>query len=245
MALRAVDYVMLCRGSHSMHAMILAVVLTAGSPLPKVDQGSIAAVAETIVPGLQTGTLLFTRGDCLAIKASGGGPYTHVAAVVVRDGVPVLYDSMNGVGVRKLTLEEYLASQAPDEIDVLQPCGAFSEREAEQFEAALVRRLGTHYSVLHYFTGRRSSNGVHCSEYVADALIAAGKTEIERPPRVSPARLAERLAAGTVYTSGERVHFPLEPIATDANDWCEQLWLDTRLCCARCCDKLSGWLLCR
>ena len=82
-----------------MHAMLFAALLAAGHPADDASHDA-AVLAATIAPELQTGTLLFTAGDCLAIKASAGGPYTHVAAVVLQNGAPVVYDSMHGVGVR-------------------------------------------------------------------------------------------------------------------------------------------------
>lgn len=227
-----------------MHAFLLAAVLAAGAPGGDVNDQA-AALATAIAPDLQTGTLLFTQGDCLAIKAAAGGPYTHVAAVVVRNGVPLVYDSMNGIGVRKLTLADYLASQAPDEIDLLQPCRELSPQEALVFEAALEQRIGAPYSVLHYIPGRRADAGFHCSEYVTDALEAIERIDVDRPPRVSPSSLHEGLVEAELYAGAASVHFPLKPVPVESSNWCEQLWLDTKLCCAICCDKLSGWFLCR
>src|SRR5262245_42929333 len=116
-----------------MHALLLAAVLAGGTSEPSLHEEAIL-LATAIVPDLQTGTLLFTEGDCLAIKAAAGGPYTHVAAVVMKDGTPVVYDSMNGVGVRKLSLADYLKTQAPDEIDLVQPRCALSPQDAVVFE---------------------------------------------------------------------------------------------------------------
>jgi len=227
-----------------MHGIFLAAILAAGHPTDAtgVDAATLAAA---IAPELQTGTLLFTDGDCLAIKASAGGPYTHVAAVVVRNGAPVVFDSMNGIGVRRLSLADYLATQAPDDIDVLQPRRELSPQEALIFESALQQRVGAPYSVLHYITGRRASSGVHCSEYVTDALLSIERVEADRPPRVSPSSLHEGLVSGEIYTESVSVEFPLEPIPVEADDWCEQVWLDTKHCCFNCCDRLSGWFLCR
>ena len=227
-----------------MHAFLLAAVLTAGHPAGDVPTDA-RVLATAVAPSLRTGTLLFTEGDCLAIMAGVGGPYTHVAAVVICNGAPVVYDSMNGVGVRKLSLEAYLQSQAPDEIDLLQPRAEFSPQEALVFEAALEQRIGAPYSVLHYIPGRRAKAGVHCSEYVTDALEAIERIDTERPPRVSPSSLHEGLVDGEVYAADAGIRFPLEPVPVESDNWCEQLWLDTKLCCANCCDSFAGWFLCR
>lgn len=227
-----------------MHAILVAAVLAAG-PAAGDASNDAAALAASVAPSLKTGSLLFTEGDCLAIKATAGGPYTHVAAIVIKEGTPVVYDSMNGVGVRKLSLQAYLESQAPDEIDLLQPCNEFSPQEALVFEAALQERVGAPYSVLHYIPGRRAKAGVHCSEYVTDALESIERIDVERPPRVSPSSLHEGLVEGEVYVVESDIRFPMEPTPVESSNWCMQLWLDTKLCCATCGDKLSGWFLCR
>ena len=226
-----------------MHQFLLAVVLASGHPGDL--HTDAAALAAAITPELQTGSLLFSKGDCLAIKMSAGGPYTHVAAVIVQDDGPMVYDSMNGVGVRKLPLGAYLATQAPDEIDLLQPAREFTPQEALVFSAALEQRVGAPYSVMHYLIGRRASAGVHCSEYVTDALESIERLDVERPPRVSPSHLHEELVEGGGYTRASSVHFPLHPEPVDADGWWDQLWLDTRYCCSNCCDQLSAWFLCR
>jgi hypothetical protein len=227
-----------------MHAFLLTAFLAAAHPADDANVDA-SALAAAITPDLQTGTLLFTEGDCLAVKASAGGPYTHVAAVVVHDGAPVVYDSMNGVGVRRSSLVDYLAAQAPDEIDLLQPSREFTPQESLVFESALQQRVGAPYSVMHYITGHRASSGVHCSEYVTDALMSIERIKADRPPRVSPSSLHAGLIDGELYTETASVQFPLEPIPVDADGWCEQLWLDTKHCCFSCCDQLSGWFLCR
>jgi hypothetical protein len=227
-----------------MHQFLLAVVLAAGHPAGDVGPDA-AALAAAMAPELQTGTLLFSKGDCLAVKMSAGGPYTHVAAVVLQGDAPVVYDSMNGIGVRKLSLPAYLASQAPDEIDLLQPRHAFTLQEALVFEAALQQRVGAPYAVLHYVMGRRASAGVHCSEYVTDALESIEWLDVARPPRISPSSLHENLVEGDVYATASSVHFPLQPEPVEAEGWWKQLWLDTKHCCSGCCDQLSAWFLCR
>lgn len=227
-----------------MHQFLLAVVLASGSAGGDLDCDS-AALAAAMAPDLRTGTLLFSKGDCLAIKVTAGGPYTHVAAVILQDDGPVVYDSMNGVGVRKLTLDEYLSTQAPDEIDLLQPCREFTPQEALVFAAALEQRVGAPYSVMHYILGRRAKAGVHCSEYVTDALESIERIDVERPPRISPSHLHADLVAGGDYVAASSLRFPLHPEPVDADGWCAQLWLDTKHCCWSCCDQLSAWLLCR
>ncbi|OYW14771.1 MAG: hypothetical protein B7Z55_15450, partial [Planctomycetales bacterium 12-60-4] len=64
----------------------------------------------------QTGTLIFSQGDCLAVKVFSQSPYTHVGVVVCDDDASWVYDAMNGPGVRKTALHEYLRSQVPAEV---------------------------------------------------------------------------------------------------------------------------------
>jgi hypothetical protein len=237
-----------------MQAIILAAALLAGGcDCNEAPEGFDAErAAAQIAPQLQTGSLIFSQGDCLAIKAYAGGPYTHVAAVVMRDGVPVVYDSMNGVGVRKLPLKEYLATQAPDEVEVFQPRTPFSAVQAAQFESSLESRMGTPYAVWHHVTGERARYGVHCSEYVTDALIATDMLRAERPSKVSPTSLARGITQDGLYSSSGAIALaelvPVEDVRDgegEGDNWCEQMWLDTKVCCSRYCDQLSAWFLCR
>lgn len=229
-----------------MQALWLTLALIGGgTPAPPAANAPHAAAAVEIAPQLQTGSLIFSEGDCLAIKVYAGGPYTHVAVVVVEQGRPLVYDSMNGVGVRKLPLDEYLVTQSPDCITLMHPALPLSDVEAEQLQCALESRLGTPYAVMHHLSGERSDEGVHCAEYATDALMALDLVHAERPPKVSPSSLAEGIVLHQVYACGETIdlEFPVEEAVGDS--WCEQLWIDTKLCCTRTCRQLSAWFLCR
>src|SRR5574339_643048 len=98
-----------------MWGAMLAAVLTA-TPV----EANAAAVAE-LRCNLQTGSLLFSQGDCLAIKVFSGSRFTHVGAVVIEHGRPVVYDSMNGTGVRKQSLDDYVRFLSPSDVHVLHP----------------------------------------------------------------------------------------------------------------------------
>lgn len=231
-----------------MHAILLATLLTTGvGPAREVpDYPSQQQAAAAIAGELQTGSLMFSNGDCLAVKVYSTGPYTHVAAVVIKDDGPYVYDSQNGAGVRKLKLEQYLTAQAPDDVHLYHPRKPFSEEEAEEFERYLDSRLGTPYAVMHHVTGKRSSRGVHCAEYVTDALMAIDRIHAERPPRVSPSSLAEGVTLYDVYVAGS--HFDVErtrPVEPVPDNWCARTWSETKSCMSRCCSKMSAWFLCR
>lgn len=224
-----------------------AMLVGAGDPVmaPVAVHDTLAAAAADVAPQLQTGSLIFSQGDCLAVKVFTASAYTHVAAVVVRAGECVVYDSTSGVGVRKLTLEQHLSAQAPDEIHVFHPRRPLTEDEAREFECYLESRLGAPYAITHHVTGRRA-DGIHCAEYVTDALMDIELVRAERPAKVSPASLVEGITRHGIYTAGETI-LPTStpPPAPQGSNWCEQLWIGTKLCCASCCDKLSGWILCR
>ena len=152
---------------------------------------------------------------------------------------------MNGTGVRKLTLEEYLEHQAPDDVQLFHPVRPFSEEETKCYQSYLESQLGRPYSVKHHLTGKRAK-GLHCSEYVTDALISINWLTAENPAKVSPASLADGITDSHAYLAGDRVELPFEaePIPEPSNR-CAQLWQETKDCTRRCCQKLSRWVLCR
>ena len=224
-----------------MSFFLIVATLTA-APVQSYTSHQRAATA--LEEQVQTGTLLFNRGDCLAIKVYTKSPYTHVAAVVVEQGRPYVYDSMNHVGVRRLPLNQYLASQRPDVIHVFQPVKPFSRRRAKSFRQALDSQIGRPYAIKHHLTGKRSK-GLHCSEYVTDALQSARLIKAKRPPKVSPASLVAGITNSDLYRPSQmiRVKEPEPPIERGEN-WCEQAWIDTKLCTSRCCKQLRRWFLC-
>lgn len=224
----------------------MALVLAAAPPeAVTLTSSSPAAVAEALTPELQTGTLIFTKGDCIAVKVFTASPYTHVAGVVMKDGKPHVYDSTSGVGTRCLTFEDWLETQRPDSIHVFQPAEAFTPARAERFVALLEEDLDRPYSVKHHLTGRRC-DGRHCAEYMTDALCSAKMIQAKSPPRVSPASLREGLLRADLYVAGSSYQLTrVEPIAEKGNGWCSQLWIDTKICTADCWAKVRRSCLCR
>ena len=216
----------------------------AGAELARTLRQTIGPVEE-IRQACQTGSLIFSRGDCLAVRIYTASGYTHVATVVCESGEPFVYDSMNGTGVRKLTLEEYLDRQAPDDVQLFHPVREFSVDETADYRAYLESQLGRPYSVKHHVTGNRCE-GLHCAEYVTDALVAVDWLKAENPVKVSPASLAEGITSSRVYLMGERVELPFEaePIP-EPSGRCARLWQETKDCTVRCCQQLSRWVLCR
>lgn len=226
---------------------VLMTVLLAAAPaptLPAVD-ASLDEVTAAVRDEAQTGTLLFSRGDCLAVKVFGGGPYTHVAAIVMHDGQPFVYDSANGAGVRRLPLTEYIAMQQPDSLTVMQPRNSFEGERVASFRRHLEAQLDRPYGVKHHLTGKRAE-GVHCAEYVTDALCEARLIRARRPPRVSPASLAQGVVEGDVYSISATyaVQPEAEPV-DEGGTWCSRMWMDTKTCTTRCCRQMSRWFLCR
>ena len=84
-----------------MQALLLIAATLTGSPHVAVCDSPVGA-ATILENHVQSGTLLFSEGDCLAVRIFTKSPYTHVATVVEQDGKFYVYDSMNGVGVRNL-----------------------------------------------------------------------------------------------------------------------------------------------
>jgi hypothetical protein len=232
-----------------MQALLLTLAVLAGSGPTEPESAGLVSLpdaAMAVAPSLETGSLIFSSGDCLAVRMFTASPYTHVAAVVVDGaGECMVYDSTNGVGVRKLSLDDYLATQAPVVIHVHQPRRPLSAAECAAFQAHLESQLGRPYAIAHHLTGERCE-GLHCAEYVTDALMTIKLVRAERPPRVSPASLREGIVTRAIYTPGESIQLAhSEPPAETGTSACEQLWIDTRTCCRDCCRKLSGWFLCR
>lgn len=230
-------------------SLILMIALAGtGSSDASLDGASFpslnVATAE-IVPAMQTGTLLVTEGDCLAVRIYTKSRFTHVAAVVVRNGSPLVYDAANGTGVRCQTLAGYLKTQSPNEIHILQPRKPLSERHCEKFEKYLDSQLGRSYSVRHHLTGERS-DGVHCSEYVTNALISCGMLKAARPSRVSPASLVVGVTRHKLHLPIQSVRIEREIIVEEpADSWYGRLWQDTRRCTSDCCRQTMAWVLCR
>jgi hypothetical protein len=219
----------------------LLVALIASAPVQA--SASPGELTERLSAEMRTGTLLFSEGDCLAVKAFTASPYTHVACVVVEDGEAWVYDSQNGIGVRKLPLAAYVAATRPDELHVLQPAARLPDAAA--FRAHLDGEIGRPYSVAHHLTGTRC-HGVHCAEYVTDSLTAAGLIRAKRPPRVSPASLRSGLLRHGLYEEGPVLEIAApEPEREPGAGWCRELWLDTKDCCASCWGCVRRRVLCR
>lgn len=203
------------------------------------------AAATQIAPLLQTGSLIFSKGDCLAVRIYTQSSYTHVAAVVVADEGPIVYDSMNGVGVRKLPLAEYLATQSPDEIRLFHPRRPIEGERSVTFEKSLETQLGRPYAIGHHLTGKRC-DGLHCAEYVTDALMSIDVIRAQRPPKVSPASLVTGITQHGIYSAEQLISLvPPPPAKVEGASCCEQWWVDTKQCTSRCYRKLSGWFCCK
>jgi len=222
--------------------IVLAAVITSSPQRVAEIRADTAAAA--IAPELQTGSLIVSRGDCLAVKVYTVSPYTHVGAVVVRRGEPFVYDSTGGAGVRCQTLANYLASQDDATIHLFHPREPFSEKRAAEFETYLDRQLGTPYAIAHHVTGNRAS-GVHCAEYITDAFIACHLLQAKQPARVSPASLVAGITKSDLYVHAATLSLvPVQPVAQSSDSWCGQLWLDTKSCTRGCYLKMRGWVCC-
>jgi hypothetical protein len=194
---------------------------------------------------VQTGTLLFSQGDCLAVKVFTGSSYTHVGIVVVENGHPVVYDAMNGTGVRKTALSDYLRFLVPSKVEVLHPAKKWSEADRAAMVLHLESQIGRPYRIGHHVTGKRC-DGVHCAEYMTDALIAAHVMTANEPSRVSPGSLHEGVLSGNVYRpGGEFVFLEAQPPVPQNETRCQRYWRQTGECCYGCGKQLSRWFCCK
>jgi hypothetical protein len=135
--------------------------------------------------------------------------------------------------------------QAGHTLHFFHPRQPLSEKSARRFTEHLECQLGRPYSIHHHLTGERAA-GLHCSEYVTDALIAAEKVRARRPARVSPASLVEGILQADLYRQADSLQIlPESPTPPASQGWCARLWWDTKLCTSACCSKLRGWFFCK
>lgn len=193
----------------------------------------------------QTGTLIFSQGDCLAVKVFSASRFTHVGAVVMEEGKPVVYDAMNGTGVRKSPLADYLRLQTPTDLQVVHPVEPFTGSEADAFASHLRGELGRPYGLRHHVTGKRA-DGIHCAEYMTEALVQTERFTAAQPARVSPGRLFDSLTESGSYSLGGYYELAVpEPAPPENETWCQWAWRETRDCTVGCCRQMSRWFLCR
>jgi hypothetical protein len=206
---------------------------------------SVKAVADELASLVTTGTLICTRGDCLAVRVYTASSVTHVASVVVQKDGPWVYESTNGVGVRKLSLADFLQTQTPNHFRVYRPHQKLTDTQSAAFEKYLEDQLGRPYSVKHHVTGNRC-RGLHCAEYATEALSRTELITVENSVKVSPASLIEGVVQNGIYDElVDRDIVEPEPPADPDRNCCERLWDGTKSLCASATRKLSGWILCR
>jgi Permuted papain-like amidase enzyme, YaeF/YiiX, C92 family len=204
-----------------------------------------ASLVAEVQQDLQTGSLIFSQGDCLAVKIFTQSSFTHVAGVVAIGGESMVYESTNGVGVRKIPLVEYLRRQSPTTFYIAHPKVPFSKEKAQAFQQHLESQIGRAYAVRHHLTGNRCE-GLHCSEYMTDALMAAELVSAKEPPRVSPGSLLEGIITSKIYREGNRIEINLpEPSQPVEQSWYQRAWDCTSSCCSKSVKQLRRWILCR
>ena len=223
---------------------LLLLASLSANPEPMKTYSSFASAAERVSSRMQTGTLIFSQGDCLAVKIFTQSSYTHVAAVVVKNGEPFVYDSIGGHGVRRRSLKAFFKSQSPDVVHLLYPSKPFSNERSEQFAAYLNGQLGKPYAIKHHLTGKRAE-GVHCSEYVTDALMSCRLIHAKQPSRVTPGSLATGILKANLYSPAQTINLKKKMAKPKGRNWCDQLWIDTKLCTLSCCRQMQRWFLCR
>ena len=168
----------------------------------------IVATAAEMAPQLQTGSLLLSEGDCLAIRIYTASRFTHVAVVCVEAGEPIVYDSMNGVGVRRLPLAEYLAAESPHEVQIFNPRIALTAEQGRVLEESLRSQLGRPYGV--QTSSHRRAGGRNPLCRVCDR-----RTDVDRPdPRRSTVK---RFASQSGHGHHRRRHLHDRPARWNLN----------------------------
>lgn len=195
-----------------------------------------SSAARLLSADLRPGSLILHQGDCLAVKIYTRSRFTHVGVLLTDEaGEWQVYDSANGHGVRKMSLENYLQCQPEQVLTVYHPSSPLTPTEQQRLQSALEEHLGRPYSVKHFLSGEPVA-GLHCSEYACCALMAIPLVTVERPARVSPASLLKGLERGDLYRAGISVNLLSEPPPPplESPSWCGRLWADTKNC-------TSGW----
>jgi hypothetical protein len=221
---------------------ILAVVLAATPEPQNLEFGKAVAAVES---ELRPGSLIFSRGDCLAVKVFTVSPYTHVGTVLERGGRFEVYDSNPGTGTRRLSLSEYVAAQGTAPLHIFQPVRPWSDSERARISAHLEQELGRPYAILHHVTGE-PCEGLHCAEYATQALMAGELLTAKKPARVSPATLREGILQDEVYRHVATIQvLPERASPPDDAGWCGRMWFSTKECSGACYRKMRGWFCCK
>lgn len=227
-----------------MHCLLVAAAFTI-APTHSVTHATADSAAEYLKSRVQTGTLLVSKGDCLAVKVFSGSPYTHIAMVVEENGKYWVYESANGYGVICESLESYLDSESPTKVYVLNPKQPLSKRRKRILSKYLESQRGRPYAVKHHLTGTRCK-GLHCSEYLTDALMKIDLINAKKPSRVSPGSLSQGVVQAGLYEPSVAVTLKDPQLRrTTGKNRCHQMWLDTKFCTLEFCIKLRRMFTCR
>lgn len=221
---------------------ILAVVLAA---TPEPQNLEFGKAVEAVQAELRPGSLIFSRGDCLAVKVFTISPYTHVGTALDRDGHFEVYDSNPGAGTRKLPLPEFVAAQGDAPLYIFQPVRPWSDEERKRITAHLEQEVGRPYAIMHHVTGN-PCEGLHCAEYATQALMAGDLLTAQRPARVSPASLREGILRDDLYHHVATIQVrPERPRPPEGAGWCGRMWFSTKECTGSCYRQMRGWFCCK
>ena len=231
--------------------------VAAPADLQAVEDVAAAVVAEVVslppaeaaaaLVDVPTGSLLFSKGQCVYVSAYTGSDLTHVGLVVRDDeGLPWVYDAMKGAGVRRSTIDAYLTDMEDAELVLYRRVRPLAAPAAARLVAALEANLGRPYDVAHYLTGQ-PSEGLHCSEYATHSLYESGVVRGRiAAADVSPAVLAANLDRMPSWALTDRIQLePPQPQKPANLSCCEEWWWDTQECCRETGDWFSGLFFCR
>lgn len=238
--------VLICVSVFSLAALPAWGDVSADSASPAVREILVEEAERFLGTELQPGTLILHRGECIAVKVYTQSPYTHVGLLMPDpSGKWQVYDSANGVGVRKTALATYLRSQTTNTISLYHPVCRLSPEQCNRLNTALEQELGRPYGIRHFLTGE-SAEGMHCSEYVTTALRAVPLISANKPARVSPNSLRQGVEQARIYCPGSTLKMVLpNTLEPSPQGWCSRLWNDTQHCTLAFFGRLRRSVLCR
>lgn len=150
---------------------------------------------------------------------------THVALLLNIDGQPWVYEATPGK-VRRVPMPSYREElralnanrRRPTRMFVLQPKRSYSQQQVAEMRTYLNEQIGRRYSVKGVVR-RKPSDGIHCAEYVATALIRSGRYRVTNAHLLHPATIVQTAASS---------HTPPANVSIGSRmsqeSWCSRSW---------------------
>ena len=195
---------------------------------------------------LPDATVIYLENSNAIVERYTGSEISHVA-LAVNDGVTTWVYEATPREVRRLSWSSYVDELArlndgrrrPIKAFVMKPKRLLTQDQRERLVSYLDSQIGRRYSVKSYVR-HMPSDGIHCAEYVANALMSANQLNADRSYRLNPAALVGQLRGD--YQTASAVSVPdYEP----QGSWCERswaAWFRFREWCSWAC--IETWTFC-